>query len=140
MFKIYSKGCEYALRALTHLPFDKCQEPFLAKDLCKKAKVPESSTRKIFQKLVHEGLLNAVPGPGGGYKLSMPASKITLFQIIVSVDGKDVFEKCIMGLPDCNSKKPCPVHNTWYSMKSNLTKEMNQKTLAQLIQTVKARS
>ncbi|MCA9405940.1 MAG: Rrf2 family transcriptional regulator, partial [Candidatus Omnitrophica bacterium] len=93
MFKVYSKGCEYVLRALTRLPVDHYQEPFLAKDLCKKAKVPEASTRKIFQKLAREGLLNAVPGPGGGYKLSKDANQISLFHIIVAVDGKEVFDK-----------------------------------------------
>ncbi len=137
MFKIYSKGCEYALRALTQIPSDNIDSPFIAKELCKKAKVPEASTRKVFQKLAREGFLSAVPGPGGGYKLVKSPDKISLLGIVVAVDGQDVFDKCIMGLPNCSNKKPCPVHNTWQKLKKVMMKEMEEKTLLKLMKAVK---
>ncbi|MCA9407306.1 MAG: Rrf2 family transcriptional regulator [Candidatus Omnitrophica bacterium] len=137
MFKIYSKGCEYALRALTQIPPELYDQNFLAKDLCKKAKVPEASTRKIFQSLVKSGVLSAVPGPGGGYVLTRSPAKISLLTIIKSVDGEDAFEKCIMGLPDCGQCNPCPVHNTWKKVKESIIKEMEVKSLAQLMGSVK---
>jgi len=136
MFKIYSKGCEYALRALTKISPQRAQEPFLAKDLCRRSKVPESSTRKVFQKLVHEGLLIAVPGPGGGYKLSKEPKEISLLNIVKAIDGEGAFEKCIMGFAECGKSKPCPVHETWKKVKIRMLKEMEDQTLAQLINVV----
>ena len=67
MFRLYSKGCEYAIRAMLHMVPGEEPQWFQAKMVCKKAGIPESFTRKIFQALVGGGFLNASRGPGGGY-------------------------------------------------------------------------
>lgn len=136
MFKIYSKGCEYALRALTQINIDKSNDVFLIKNLCKKAKVPESSTRKIFQSLVKAGFLSAVSGPGGGYRLMKDPKDISLLSIIQVVDGGSIFDKCIMGLSQCDNVNPCPLHHTWQRVKKGMTKGMEVKTLLELMQAV----
>ena len=66
MFRLYSKRCEHAIRALTYLRRDKGTKRFKAKALCRRAHVPESSTRKVLQELASEGFLKAMRGPGGG--------------------------------------------------------------------------
>ncbi len=137
MFKLYSKGCEYALRALTALPSDAFDEPFLAKDLCRKAGVPESSTRKVFQKLAREGILSAVTGPGGGYKLARHPKDISLLSIVTAVEGDDVFQKCILGFRACSDRNPCPVHESWKKLRAGMTKELDHKNLAQLMRAVR---
>ena len=137
MFKIYSKGCEYALRALTKLPPNDLETTFLAKDICRKAGVPEASTRKAFQRLVHEGVLKAVPGPGGGYRLARAPKDITLLSIVTAIEGKDAFKKCIMGFARCNDTNPCPVHRSWKKVRAGMMDEMDKKNLVQLIRAVK---
>ncbi|MCA9393640.1 MAG: Rrf2 family transcriptional regulator [Candidatus Omnitrophica bacterium] len=137
MFKIYSKGCEYVLRALTTLPADHFDVPFLAKDLCRKARVPEASTRKAFQKLAKEGILTAMTGPGGGYRLAVAPADISLLSIITAIEGEDVFKKCILGLRVCSDRKPCPVHASWKKLRGGMMQEMESKNLAQLMRAVK---
>lgn len=137
MFKLYSKGCEYALRALTAIPSDAYDKPFAAKDLCRKAGVPEASTRKVFQKLVREGILSAVTGPGGGYKLSRDPSDISLLSIVGAVEGDDVFKKCVLGFATCSDRKPCPVHSSWKKVRTGMIREMENKSLAQLMRSVR---
>lgn len=139
MFKVYSKGCEYALRALTEISLSKPHQKFSMKQICRKAKIPESYTRKIFQSLVQGKFLSAVPGPGGGYALTSHPKKISLLKIILAVDGQDAFDKCIMGLSECNEKKPCPIHNTWKKMKKGVLRELKNKTLEDLIKVRKQR-
>ena len=133
MFKIYSKGCEYAICALTQILLKDLEQSFLAADICRKAKLPEHSTRKALQLLVGSGLLESISGPGGGYKLSKDPRKISLLDIIKSIDGEHVFDHCVMGLPECNSSKPCPVHNTWVKVKGKMLTEMKQKSLYELM-------
>lgn len=135
MFKIYSKGCEHALRALTQIPAEAWDRAFLAKDICRKAKVPESSTRKILQGLVRAGLLNGVPGPGGGYVLSKHPKQISLLTIIKNIDGKDNFNHCVMGFTECNPKHPCPIHYDWKKMKEGLLAQLSERTLNDLMVT-----
>jgi Rrf2 family protein len=137
MLKLYSKGCEYALRLLSQIPKDNLDEKFLATDLCKKAGVPVHSARKVLQLLTMKGFLEAAPGPGGGYKLKKSAEKINLLDILTSIDGKDLFEHCVMGLAQCTERNPCPVHNLWKPVKKDIKEELRKKTLLQFISGVK---
>ncbi|MBZ0166563.1 MAG: Rrf2 family transcriptional regulator [Candidatus Omnitrophica bacterium] len=139
MLRIYSKGCEHVLRALTRIPLDQCDQQFLARDICRQAKVPETPTRKSLQALVKAGLLAAVTGPGGGYRFAVHPSKISLFLIITAVDGEAVFNQCIMGLPECSQCQPCPIHESWAKLKGQMVRELERKTIGQLMQTVKER-
>lgn len=129
MFKLYSKGCEYALRALTYAASRSENGRFQAKEICEKAGIPESFTRKVFQALTQGGFLQAVRGPGGGYELTRPANEITLLDVIVAVEGEDTFEHCVMGLPTCGSSTPCPLHDTWARGKCELMAQLRRQTL-----------
>lgn len=133
MIKIYSKGCEYALRILAQIPRDDFNQKFLAVDLCRKANVPISSARKILQLLVEHEYLDAVPGPRGGYKLRKDPSAVSLLDVIRTIDGRNTFERCVMGLSQCDEKNPCPLHTLWKKIKVEMKKEMSRKTLAQLM-------
>ena len=133
MFRLYSKGCEYTIRALTFISLNSPNERFSPKDICQKAKIPESYTRKIFQSLVREGLFNAVTGPGGGYKLTKKPKDISILSIIKAIDGENTFNRCVMGLDDCDDKAPCPIHHSWKKIKHHLQEELKNKNLEQLI-------
>ncbi len=135
MFKIYSKGCEYAIRALSHIPLGQAKETFSAKTLCKKARIPESYTRKVFQSLVRAKFFSAISGPGGGYVLINDPHNISLFDIIKAVDGDEIFERCILGLTSCRANNPCPVHNIWKKMKFDMVDELKSQTLDKLMKT-----
>jgi Rrf2 family protein len=139
MFRLYSKGCEYAIRALTLLPSPDEGVRFQTKEICERAGIPESFTRKVFQALVQAGFLEASRGPGGGYALCQPPSEISLLSIIKVVDGEDTFAGCVMGLPKCDSLKPCPLHATWALAKGRLLAQLEAKTLQDLINTVRSR-
>lgn len=140
MFRLYSKGCEYAIRALIHMAPDGDITRFQAKKVCEKAGIPESFTRKIFQSLVNGGFLHAVRGPGGGYALTQAPEDITLFEVILAVDGPDTFSGCILGLKQCDADQPCPLHQTWSEGKKNLLETLESKTLADMIVTTRERS
>lgn len=135
MFKLYSKGCEYALRALTYAASQSEDGRFQAKDVCEKTDIPESFTRKVLQSLVQGGFLQAVRGPGGGYELSRPANEITLLDVIEAVEGGDTFDHCVLGFPTCASKHPCPLHDTWARAKQQLLAQLERRTLQELADT-----
>ena len=43
---------------------------------------------KVLQRLARAGLLRAVRGVGGGYRLARPAKDITLFEIVELFEGR----------------------------------------------------
>lgn len=133
MFRLYSKGCQYAIRALTLVAPSNGTKRFQAKTICEKAGIPEAYTRKVFQSLVSAGFLEAARGPGGGYQLKEDPHEITLLEIIKAVDGEAVFDGCIMGLPSCGESSPCPLHGVWSEAKHDLLAQLDETTLWELI-------
>ncbi|MCH8204620.1 MAG: Rrf2 family transcriptional regulator [Candidatus Hydrogenedentes bacterium] len=134
MFRLYSKRCEHAIRALTHLRRDNGAKRFKAKTLCRRAHVPESSTRKVFQELVAKGFLVATRGPGGGYELKRKPSDISLLNLIRVVDGETAYGDCVLGLPECNASMPCPLHHVWLEAREELLQQLESTTLEQLME------
>lgn len=132
MFKLYSKGCQYALRALTFVVAETDKTRFQAKDICEKAEIPESFTRKVFQSLVQGGFLDAHRGPGGGYSLKRAPSEITLLEVIQAVEGEDTFEHCVLGFSECGFSQPCPLHHVWIDSRKSLLEHLSNTTLDQL--------
>lgn len=105
MFRLYSKGCEYAIRALSQVARRGGQARFTVKDVCRISGAPELSTRKIFQALVQREVLQATPGPGGGYTFAQPPEQLTMLKLIEAVDGQGTFNRCIMGLSTCGDRR-----------------------------------
>lgn len=132
MFKLYSTGCKYTLKALIFMGQERGR-PLSAKEICRKAHISEAYTRKTFQALVRGGFLKSGTGPGGGYTLAGDPEKISVLSIIEAVDGKERRNECVMGLPRCNEKNPCPLHFTWVDSKEKLYKDLQKKTLKDLI-------
>lgn len=139
MFHLYSKGCEYALRAMIYIGVNQGSKKKSAKQICMETGIPVSFTRKYLQLLARKKLLKAVPGVNGGYELAYPAHEITVKSIIIAVEGGETFARCIMGLPECNEKVPCPLHQSWSQVKGSLISVLDSKTLNDLIEVVKKR-
>lgn len=133
MFKLYSKSCQYALRALVYAAAPETGGRVQAKDICEQAGVPESFTRKTLQSLVQTGFLAAQRGPGGGYTLSRPPQAISLMEVIKAIDGEDTFDYCVLGMAECSGEHPCPLHALWLKSKQPLMKNLCQTTLHDLM-------
>lgn len=133
MFSLYSKGCEYTLRALVSGVRRGKGAGFRVEDACRDAGVPESFTRKGFQRLVHSEVLRTVRGPGGGYHLNVDSKGISVLQMVKILDGKDTFDHCVMGLSHCADQAPCPIHPVWKRMKQKLIAELGKTSLQQLV-------
>lgn len=139
MFCLYSKGCEYAIRALAEISIKKAQGRFLARDICRKAGIPESYARETFQALVQNGFLKAVSGPGGGYSLMRDPGEMTVLDIVEAVEGKKSFSRGILGLSSCGDRKPCGLHFVWVKLKVQIMEALDSCTLYQLAASPRSR-
>ncbi len=131
---MFSKACEYGIRALTVIAEAGHESRKIGiKEVCKQAKTPESFTAKILQNLVKKKIISSQKGPAGGFYISRNLDEITLYDIVEAIDGNDVFVKCGLGLSECNAKKPCPLHNKFEVVRSQLHQMCNNNTLADLV-------
>src|SRR5690554_1411029 len=91
---------------------------------------------KIFQKLTQAGILASFRGPNGGVALARPATRITLLDIVIAIDGPELFTECVLGLPGCGDAEPCPLHPHWATERQHLRtmlEETNLKDMAERI-------
>ncbi len=91
---------------------------------------------KILQQLTSAGILVSMKGPKGGVALKRDPGKITLFDVVVAIDGMGLFTDCLLGLPGCGEEKPCPVHDEWAVIRDQLFHTFRKKTLADTSQRI----
>ncbi len=88
---------------------------------------------KVTQLLNDAGLMTSFKGPNGGVGLARPADQVFLIDVIQATDGLGVFEKCILGLPECREGEPCTLHRTWDHSREELLKELEKESLASIL-------
>ena len=133
---IYSKACEYAIRALAHLAVVEGGQPAQAQQIARAEHLPLPVLGKILQDLVRKGILTSRRGPGGGFRLARRSNLITLRDVVAAMDGLDHFHTCAAGLPMCGDEAPCPLHDSWKVIRTQILKDLETTTVAQMAQAV----
>lgn len=133
---IYSKACEYAIRALAYLARTKDGQSARAQEVSRAEKIPLPVLGKILQNLVRKGVLTSRRGPGGGFRLARRAELITLRDVVAAVDGLDHFHNCAAGLEMCGDEAPCPLHDSWKVIRTQILNDLETTTVAQMAQAV----
>lgn len=132
---IYSKTCEYGIRALTYLarhPGTLC----MAKEISLREGIPHHFLSKILQNLARDGVLESTKGPGGGFQLAKPSNEITLLDIKEAIDGLDDLHECAVGLEACNDRVPCPLHDTFRPLRERIERYLEGTHLAEMARAV----
>ncbi len=132
MTVIFSKKCEYGIQAVLFLATRGKDEVVPVEEISQELKIPREFVSKILQTLTNSGIIESKKGKGGGFSLAKSAAKIKLIDIVKSIDGLDVFNSCVLGFPECDSKKPCPVHNDWGKLRDEAYEMLSKQTLEEL--------
>ncbi len=129
---LLSKSCEYGLRATLYLASSSNEKYISIKKLSEKLDISFHFLTKILQELTAAGLLESMKGPKGGVRLSKASDDISLQEIVVAIDGIEIFTECVLGLPGCGSEKPCPMHNMWAEARDDIEKVFRTTSLADM--------
>ena len=107
---MFSKACEYGIRAVVFIAEQSQinRRPNIL-EIARAVDSPVPFTAKICQQLARSGIILSKKGPNGGFYIEKESS-LTLADIVVCIDGPDIFSGCSLGLPECSSAHPCPVH------------------------------
>ncbi len=129
---LYSKPCEYAIRAMTYLARTPGRPGVGAKEIAREENLPAPVLGKILQELVRRGLLESRRGPGGGFRLARRPELITLRDVVAAIDGLDHFLQCVVGLAQCGEESPCPLHESWKAVRTRILTDMETTNLAEM--------
>lgn len=83
-----TRSVSYAVGILLQIARGSRGEPMTASKIAQGCKFPPRFLYRVLRRLVDAGLLVGTSGPGGGYALARPASKITLLDIVTAVDAE----------------------------------------------------
>src|SRR5678815_3656486 len=122
---IFSTPTEYAIRGLSEMAIRGDDQRVMLDDLVAGTDLPRDFMAKVFQRLVHAGLLRSSKGRGGGFSLSRPAHQITMVQIVGAIEGPLLVGRCVVGLEKCNDHMPCPQHDLYKPIRQLLKDYMN---------------
>lgn len=123
---------EYALRALIFLTQQPAGTVCPASKIAEAQGIPGGFLSKILQKLLSHGLLRSHRGHQRGYSLARLPDEISLREILETVEGADLFERCLFWEHRCGDGDPCLLHREWRQIKPRLLTQLKQRTLADL--------
>jgi len=136
---IFSGPTEYAIRGLSEMAIRGDEQRVMLDDLVAGTNLPRDFMAKVFQRLVHAGLLRSAKGRGGGFSLARPAHQITMMQIVEAIDGAQTLDRCVVGLERCTDQMPCPQHDLYKPIRQRLKDYLNTTTLADLGASLRAK-
>ncbi len=131
---MFSKATEYALRATIYIAqrSNDQKKPGL-EEIAIAIDSPKSFTAKILQQLTRNNkVVSSVRGPNGGFFLTEKAKKMPVHIILEAMNEDKVLQKCVLGLKLCSEIQPCPMHTQYKSIKLQLIKLFETKTIQSL--------
>ncbi len=138
---MFTKSCEYGIRASLLLAASTDDEPYTPiKEISEVLDISYHFLTKTLQKLTENGIMKSYRGPRGGVTLARPADEISVKDIILAIDGPDLFEQCVLGLPGCGCAKPCPMHEQWSTTRNAMEHQFATNSLEQLAHTIQSSS
>ncbi len=101
-------------------------------DVAQRQSIPASYLEQIFSHLRKAGILRAVRGPNGGFKLARPSNEIMIGEIINAVERNMDATQC-SGEGVCNSGTKCVAHNFWIDFNDNVNQFLMTRSLDDVI-------
>lgn len=124
---MFSKACKYGIRAVLFIAEQSKQgkRPNID-EIAKAVDSPRPFTAKICQQLARNGIISSKKGPSGGFYLQKDTD-LKLVDIVLAIDGDAIFTECSLGLHECSSEFPCPVHDQFVEVRKRI-KHMCENT------------
>lgn len=131
---MFSKACEHGIKAMIFIATQSIDEQRIkVGDIAKNTDTPEAFTAKVLSKLNRNGLVQSQTGPSGGFYIPRhSAHKIPLSEIVIAIDGNEIFSACALGLKHCNPENPCPLHHHFAKIRAELQHMLENTTLFDL--------
>lgn len=127
---IFSKTCEYAIRAVFFIAHKTATGSRVGiKDIAQGIDSPEHFLAKILQDLSRKGLISSIKGPHGGFYIDTSALARPLSEIVEAVDGNSLFVGCALGLKQCSEVNPCPLHNEFKAIRNRIHLMLSTTTI-----------
>lgn len=128
------RRADYAIRAAVDLASHHGDgERRKARAISYEMSIPASYVPQILAELVRSGLAVSTAGRNGGYALAREPGRITLLEVVRSVEGDVVSTPCVLRGGPCRWDDMCAVHVPWAQARYALWASLEGTSLADLV-------
>jgi Rrf2 family transcriptional regulator, iron-sulfur cluster assembly transcription factor len=129
--RLTTKG-RFAVTAMVDLAMSQGKYPVTLAAISQRQKISLSYLEQLFGKLRRRALVESVRGPGGGYRLALDMTQISVADIILAVDETLDATQC-GGRENCHDESKCITHNLWADLNQHILNFFGAVTLRQLV-------
>lgn len=129
-----NQATDYAFRVVLYLAGLSPGEVVSGVIIADRQNIPHRFLQKIMRMLSAAGVVKSFRGVVGGFSLAKPPSAITLYDIIVAMEGPLGIHRCLVDRKACNRDcgQECPVHQALAGVQDRLAADLNSVTFAAL--------
>lgn len=132
--RLTTKG-RYGLRAMFELAKNFGKGPIAIRTISERQHLSVHYLEQLLSQLRRSGLIKSVRGPGGGYVLAKKPSKISIGDIVRTLEGPIAFAKCIdesLMSEKCEYIDDCVAHLLWKRISNKIDEVLDGITLADM--------
>lgn len=127
-----STKVRYAARAMIELANKYNNEPIQLNDVACSQDISVKYLEQVMAPLRARGFVRTQKGSRGGYHLAVEPSKITLYDIVESIEGSLSPVACVDSDLYCDRIEKCVTRSVWTGVRDAIKKELESKTLEDL--------
>jgi len=116
--------------------------PLALSEIAAREEVSTRYLEQIFGRLRAAGIVMGRRGPGGGYTLARPASEISLFEVVQTLERGVVCPDCLTDAPGCDGppttmetckrREWCLTRKLWAMLRDSCLRTLQANTLEDL--------
>lgn len=134
-----SNTCKTAIKAVIYLASkEENGDKTGVKEIALYINASEHTVSKILQNLVRQKIINSIKGPSGGFYITKEQQSQPIITIVNTIDGKDLFNECGLGLSKCSPTHPCPIHDDYKKGREIIQNLFTTKTISVLCDPVES--
>ena len=123
---------DYGVRVLIHLARQNVGDYANASDIAKSQHVPEPYLARICAELNKAGMIESRRGKLGGYRLALPPFKISVANVVKSLDRSLAPVECLDDSVECSLSPACSQRELWRDIEKVLIRYLNQISIGEL--------
>jgi Rrf2 family protein len=127
-----TKRGDYAVRAMLALARGDGNGLLSARRIADAMDIPVRFLPQVLTDLQRAGLVEALPGRTGGYRLARDPSTISLLDVIEAVEGDSRRQSCVLRGAPCGLDGFCDVHHTFFEGQDALLRHFAAATLGDM--------
>lgn len=107
--------------------------PIELKEIAKKESISLKYLEQVINPLRADGLVKAVRGAKGGYRLAKPPSEICLYDVIETLEGPLNLLDCLHDTKACQKVSSCVTREIWKEVSDAISKIFYSVTLEDMV-------